>query len=171
MSFDFAQYDIVVRDNYALFWGSPFSNWYKSKFIVKGMEFNCVEQFMMACKALQFNDRNALDLIMSTSDPRKQKAYGRSVKGYDDKEWEALRYPVVREGVFAKFDQNIQIQPILLATNQLILVEASPKDTIWGIGLDANHPDATNPGKWKGTNLLGMALMDGRSTLQNMQED
>jgi ribA/ribD-fused uncharacterized protein len=171
MSVDFAQNDIIVKDNYALFWGSPFSNWYKSKFTVKGVEFNCVEQFMMACKALQFNDHLALQKIMSSKDPRQQKAYGRDVNGYVDSIWTDIRYPVVREGVFAKFDQDIRLQTLLLSTDNLIIVEASPKDTIWGIGLGTDHPDATNPGKWKGTNLLGMALMDVRATLSNMQDD
>src|ERR1700757_3994140 len=99
MSTDLSQYGITIRENYALFWGGVFSNWYKSKFVVKDIEFNCVEQFMMACKALQFNDHTSLELIMKTNDPKEQKAYGRNVKGYDDELWERLRYPIVREGV------------------------------------------------------------------------
>jgi ribA/ribD-fused uncharacterized protein len=171
MSIDFSQHGITIRENYALFWGGVFSNWYKSKFEVKGVYFNCVEQFMMACKALQFNDHETLELIMKSNDPSAQKAYGRKIRNYDDTIWKQIRYPVVREGVFAKFDQNPHLQTVLLNTDPFIIVESSPKDIIWGVGLAADHKDVTNPGMWKGTNLLGMALMDVRATLLKMQED
>lgn len=162
---------IVVKNNFALFFGGIFSNWYKSKFTLGDLEFNCVEQYMMAQKAIQFRDARSLKAIMMTSDPQKQKAIGREVKDYDDKAWKRTKYPVVVKGVFAKFDQNPHLLTVLLETNPLIIVEASPYDSIYGIAMGADHADITNPGLWKGENLLGIALMDVRATLFNIQDD
>lgn len=171
MSIDVSQFGILIRENYALFWGGIFSNWYKSKFTINNIEYNCVEQYMMWAKAMTFHDNETADLIMSTNDPKKQKEYGRKVRGYIEEVWQAIRYETVRNAIFAKYDQNPHLQSILLSTDPYIICEASPYDLIWGIGLAADHKDAVNPGKWKGTNLLGMATMDVRATLIKMQDD
>lgn len=64
----------------------------------------------------------------------------------------------------AKFSQNKELKEILLNTENKVLVEASPQDRIWGIGLEQNNFDAVNPAKWRGLNLLGFALMEVRET-------
>lgn len=165
MTLDLTNHSIIIRDNFALFWGGPFSNWYKSPFTLHGLDFNCNEQYMMFRKALLFKDNETLDKIMDTKDPKEQKALGRSVKNYVDDVWKDVRYTAVREGAFAKFDQNIILQQVLLNSNPYIIVEASPYDDIFGIQLYANHKHATNPSMWKGQNLLGLILMDVRATL------
>lgn len=53
-----------------------------------------------------------------------------------------------------------------MATGSRILVEASPVDKIWGIGMKDSQPDVQNPALWKGQNLLGFALMEVRDLLQ-----
>ena len=58
-----------------------------------------------------------------------------------------------------------------MATGDSILVEASPVDKIWGIGLAADNPDAQNPLKWKGQNMLGFALMEVRDELQKVNRN
>ena len=72
---------------------------------------------------------------------------------------------IVKKGNFAKFSQSNQLMEYLLGTGNKILVEASPKDTIWGIGLSEDSPKACNPHLWRGENLLGFALMDVRDML------
>ncbi|MDJ0633261.1 MAG: NADAR family protein [Xenococcaceae cyanobacterium MO_188.B29] len=75
------------------------------------------------------------------------------------------RSPIVVKGNLAKFSQKEALKEFLLNTKERILVEASPRDRIWGIGLGQNNPDAANPYQWQGLNLLGFALMEVRDIL------
>ena len=149
------------------FWKSvhPFSQWHPSVFVVDGIRFNCAEQFMMYQKAKLFCDDEIADQILQTDKPSVQKQLGRLVKGFDSAEWEENRERIVYEASYHKFTQNPDMQRSLMNTGEKIIVEASPVDTIWGIGLSEDHPDATNPEKWKGLNLLGKALMKLRNDL------
>jgi hypothetical protein len=159
-------HELVVRDGYALFWGEWPSNWTHSPFTLGGKRYNCVEQFMMAEKARLFGDKNAEKMIMGTSDPSDQKRFGRGVQGFDTRKWDSVCYEIVVRGNLEKYRQNAGLCENLLATGNLTMVEASPKDKIWGIGMDKNHKDATKPGKWLGRNLLGKALNDVRATIR-----
>lgn len=76
---------------------------------------------------------------------------------------------VVVNGNLHKFGQNPELRDFLLSTGDKVLVEASPYDKIWGIGLDANNPDACAPKLWKGENLLGFALMEVRGLLREKE--
>jgi ribA/ribD-fused uncharacterized protein len=158
--------NITVRDGYALFWGQWPSNWENSPFTLGGIRYNCVEQYMMAEKARLFGDNDSLSKIMNTSDPSDQKRYGRGVASFDEAKWAVIRYNVVLRGTLEKYRQNESLKMLLLATENWIFVEASPKDVVWGIGLDAKHPDATIPSKWKGLNLLGNAITEARSIIR-----
>lgn len=141
------------------------SNWYISDFEIKGVRFNCVEQFMMYCKAKLFGDESTAMKILEAPHPRVQKALGRAVVGFDDEKWVARRRQIVEYGCYAKFSQNEALRGVLLTTGDTLLVEASPYDRIWGIGLAANDPRALDPSKWKGQNLLGQALTQVRERL------
>lgn len=156
-----------IKNGYALFWKTDdyMSNWHKSEFEVNGIKFNCAEQYMMYSKAMIFGDTLIADKILKTKSPRDQKALGRQVRNYDETVWCEQREEVMFEGCMEKFKQNQHLKEQLLSTQNLILTEASPYDTIWGIGLDENHPDATNPTNWKGLNLLGEVLMKVRDKL------
>jgi ribA/ribD-fused uncharacterized protein len=90
---------------------------------------------------------------------------GRSVVGFDEQLWQQHRYEIVLTGNIAKFAQNKELCTFLLNSKNRILVEASPVDSIWGIGLAADDPLAMNPAMWHGLNLLGFALMEVRSLL------
>lgn len=57
------------------------------------------------------------------------------------------------------------IKNILISTKDSILVEASPYDKIWGIGMSANNENIENSLLWRGLNLLGFALMEVRDEL------
>ena len=72
---------------------------------------------------------------------------------------------IVVAGNLAKFEQNVALERYLLGTGDAVLVEASPRDRIWGIGMGASNPDAQNPERWRGGNLLGFALMEVRARL------
>jgi len=145
------------------------SQWFPCSFLVDGIYYNCAEQFMMAEKARLFHDEDALQKIMQAFDPMEQKKIGRRVHGYDDAQWKEHCFDIIVRGNVAKFSQNEKLRDFLLSTGNKILVEASPKDNVWGIGLDEESPDAVNPKRWPGTNLLGFALMEVRDKIKDKQ--
>lgn len=97
--------------------------------------------------------------------PGEAKDLGWEVKNFDDKVWRAERFEIVKQGNIHKFSQNQRFADYLIATGDRILVEASPRDTIWGIGLGAENPKAQHPDTWRGLNLLGFVLMEVRGAL------
>lgn len=141
------------------------SNWHPSPFTYKGFQFNCVEQFMMFSKAKMFGDEETAKKVMETHDPRKQKALGREVQNYDDTSWAAKRLSIVTVGCREKFMQNPALLKALLDTEDTVLVEASPYDRVWGIGLGEDGPRSLDPANWQGSNLLGEVLMVVRKRL------
>ncbi|RUS46119.1 NADAR family protein [Cohnella sp. AR92] len=164
------------RFKFLFFWGhtpakigsvdkSCFSQWWRSPFEVEGTAYSCAEQFMMAEKARLFGDGEMLESILKANHPKEMKAYGRAVRNFDNDVWERECYGIVRRGSLAKFSQNSELGEFLKSTGSRILVEASPLDRIWGIGMEQSHPDIENPTKWRGRNLLGFALTDVRDEL------
>jgi ribA/ribD-fused uncharacterized protein len=146
----------------------PFSNWHPCIFEDKeGNEYNCSEQYMMAQKALLFGDKEIFKEIMDAYDPRTQKELGRKVKGFDSKIWDQNAKRIVYEGCKLKFEQNERLMKKLLETEGTLIVEASPYDRIWGIGLAEDDPKIHDPKNWQGTNWLGEVLTDLRDNLIN----
>lgn len=156
-----------TRNIYTFFFGSssPFSNWYPAIFWVDGIKYSSMEQYMMYQKALLFEDQEIASKIISSSQPRFQKNCGRKVKNFDIELWKRKRYSIVKRGIFAKFSQNLKIKRALLETKGTLLVEASPTDCIWGVGLHMNDPLIKDYKKWRGHNLLGHILTDVRDML------
>ena len=149
------------------FWKTaPFSQWAAVSFEYGGVGYRTAEHWMMAQKATLFNDQTTLQAILRSTDPAKAKALGRQVRGFSDPVWCAHRFTLVVMGNLLKFTQNPEARAALLATGKDILVEASPYDPIWGIGMDPKNPDCKTPASWKGLNLLGFALCDVRTTLK-----
>lgn len=144
-----------MSEQFTFFYGGPGSQWYPSKFVIEGVEYNCGEQYMMAEKARLFKDDDALDIIMGTDNPKIQKAAGRTVRNFNKHEWDENRKLIVYRANFAKFTQNSACLDWLLESIGTTLVEASPWDTIWGIGLSAKDPRAQSRETWQGTNDLG----------------
>ncbi len=176
------------EDNILLFWHEWPSQWYMSPFksnfqfltsrgdvgVVKSLggdmdtkekEFCCAEQFMMAAKAVLFQDWKILDSIMQSKNPKQIKALGRKVNHFNEKVWNQNCQTIVYQANLAKFSQNEELKKLLLATGSSILAEASPYDKIWGIGLTSKDKRAQNPKQWLGTNWLGQALMKVRTEL------
>jgi ribA/ribD-fused uncharacterized protein len=164
------------KTEYLLFWGHTpskdgsitktcFSQWWHCPFTINTISYPTAEHWMMAEKARLFKDDVQLANILATEKPAAAKAFGRKVENFDASVWEQKKGGIVINGNVAKFSQNPDLQAFLLATSNKIIVEASPLDQIWGIGLDPDNPLATQPEKWRGQNLLGFALMEVRDII------
>lgn len=159
-----------------LFWGHTgragkvgrecLSQWYPAAFDVDGVRYSNAEQYMMAGKARVFGDDETLAAILAADSPKEIKRLGREVRGYDPARWEAARFAIVVEGNAAKFGGHDALRGFLLGTGDRLIVEASPVDRVWGIGLAASDERAGDPRRWRGLNLLGFALMEARAALR-----
>jgi ribA/ribD-fused uncharacterized protein len=169
--------NITPESKFLFFWGHQpnkdgsisktcLSQWWLSSFKVDKVIYKTAEHWMMAKKAELFNDEEVLEKIIKADSPAEAKKLGREVKNYDDKLWLANRYEIVKEGNYHKFSQNKALKTFLINTKERVLVEASPVDPIWGIGMASDHKDVLNPEKWQGLNLLGFALMEVRDELK-----
>jgi len=160
--------------NYVFFWKPGkaqkdcLGQWQPSIFKECHMEYNCAEQYMMAKKAQIFEDKEMGKEIMETTNPKLMKALGKKVKNFDNCTWDKVKYSIVLNGNYHKFAQNKEMRGFLLSTGAKILVEASPLDRIWGIGLYESNEAATDPRNWRGQNLLGFALMEVRDELRRV---
>ena len=150
--------DCRITNKYVFFWGSIFSNWYGCHFTYQGHDFYNTEQAFMWEKARHFNDFETADLILKTPNPRENKKLGRSVRNFNAESWMINSYTCMVAVNLCKFSQNEALKDILLSTSKRVLVEASPYDKIWGIGLDMNDDNCLDEHKWQGMNLLGKVL-------------
>ena len=142
-----------------------FSQWYNCKFVVDETTYHTAEQYMMAKQALLFGDNEIFHMIMNSKHPKEYKELGRKIKNFSDSKWNENKYQIVLKGNLAKFSQNEKLKTFLLNTGTRVLVEASPYDKIWGIGLSADQENIENPLTWNGENLLGFALMEVRDLI------
>ncbi|MDR1340088.1 MAG: NADAR family protein [Prevotellaceae bacterium] len=173
------EYGAGKRDEFVFFWKprdgavneSCLGQWQPSAFTVDTDEYSCAEQYMMAEKARLFDDGEMRALIMKSRDPKEMKALGKKVKNFDQAIWDRVKYSIVLNGNYYKFSQNEDIRNYLLSTGNKILVEASPLDIVWGIGLGSENEKACNPNTWRGKNLLGFALMEVRDEIENVYKN
>jgi ribA/ribD-fused uncharacterized protein len=165
---DFDGSQVIETPTMVLFWQPPgvFGQWTPSPFTVDDVAYTCAEQFMMAEKARLFGDEATRAKIVATASPREHKALGRQVAGFVSATWDRSCLGIVVTGNRAKFGQNPDMRAALLATGDKLLVEASPLDTIWGVGLRADDPRIHDRAQWRGQNLLGEALMRVRAELR-----
>jgi len=156
-----------TQKNKGLIDKSCFSQWFPSPFTVDGVTYATAEHWMMAKKAELFNEIEIRQEILGSGTPAIAKEFGRKVKNFDDEKWSKACFEIVVEGNINKFSQRDELRKFLLNTGDKVIVEASPTDTIWGIGLAQDDPRAPSPSAWRGTNLLGFALMEVRDYLKN----
>jgi ribA/ribD-fused uncharacterized protein len=161
---------------YLMFWGHRprpdgsigpgcLSQWWPSPFTVDGAEYPTAEHWMMAGKARLFGDERTAERILTVTHPNEAKTLGRQVPGFDEETWIRHRWELVVAGNVAKFGQDPALRDFLTGTGSRVLVEASPLDRVWGIGLAADDERAADPARWQGLNLLGFALMEARCRL------
>ena len=170
------QYESGAKLSFVFFWGhnkpetgidsSCCSQWYAAGFSEGGVSYSNAEQYMMAQKARLFKDDEVLAEIMSTTKPSLCKKLGRNVRNFVPEVWDKSKYGIVLNASLLKFGQNVDCHDFLLSTGNAILVEASPYDCIWGVGLAKEDERILNPKLWRGENLLGFALMEARDILQ-----
>jgi ribA/ribD-fused uncharacterized protein len=141
------------------------SQWWPEAFTVDGVTYPTAEHWMMAGKARLFGDEDGLAAVLAAKSPGAAKAAGRKVRGFDEQRWSDARYDLVVAGNLAKFGQHPDLREFLARTGDRVLVEASPYDRIWGVGMAPTNPDVDRPSAWRGLNLLGFALMDVRERL------
>lgn len=167
-----------VSIDYLFFWGHQpsrdgsiiktcLSQWWNSPFVEEGVSYKTAEHYMMAKKALLFNDREVMNRILDKESPKDVKDLGKQVKDFNSVIWDENKYEIVRQGNLLKFSQNKLLKEFMVKTGSKVLVEASPVDTVWGIGLAEDNSKAKVPTEWIGSNLLGFALMEVRDELAN----
>jgi ribA/ribD-fused uncharacterized protein len=154
------------NEEFHFFWKGPLSQWFKRDFIVEGVKYCTAEQYMMASKAILFNDKLAHKKIMEATNPYDQKAYGRNVEDFDVGKWQAVSKEIVFKGNYEKFTQHDDFKCLILSTGTKTLVEASPHDKLWGIGLSEDDPRALDRATWLGRNWLGEVLTNVREQIR-----
>ncbi len=165
------------QNDYLFFWGhqagkkgeiikSCMSQWFPADFEENGILYKTAEHYMMAAKARLFDDLEIMEKILGKESPKDAKELGRQVRNFDPAAWDKEKYTIVCRANWLKFSQNEALKLFLLQTGDKILVEASPVDTVWGIGLAESDPKSLNPLSWRGENLLGFALMEVRDQLK-----
>jgi ribA/ribD-fused uncharacterized protein len=129
----------TTSNKYTFFYGhhastplSALSQHHATGFSEGAVRFATAEHYMMYRKALLF-DPPAAAAILSAASPQDAKRLGRAVANFDSHTWDAACDGIVERGSFLKFTQNPEAHAQLASTEGL-LVEAAPRDRIWGIG-------------------------------------
>lgn len=159
-----------MTEKFYFFWKHRLSQWHMCDFSINGIVYNCAEQYMMSMKSKLFNDNDTYEKIMNSCSPREHQNLGRKVMGFDKKIWDENARKIVTKGNYHLFTQNKDQKELLLSTGTDTLVEASPYDKIWGIGLAANDIRALKRETWQGTNWLGQCLTKVRNRLQEEEK-
>lgn len=157
----------VEYNSMICFWTkeSPYSNHHNSACFINGTQYPTAEHYIMVQKANEFNDKDTASQIMATNDPGQAKKLGRQVRNFDNEKWKEVSDVIVETAVRAKFTQNQVLHDILISSGDKILVEASPVDRYWGVGLAANDLKIQDQANWNGKNKLGSILMSLRDSL------
>ena len=157
--------DKEPKSGFTFFWrmtetNSWLSNWSPHMLVDDhGIKYHTAEHYLMYQKALLMGDTDIARLILVTKKPSSVRQLGRKVRNFDLKKWTAAQKDIMYDGLCYKIRSNPGLRVALGNTRGTVIAEASPYDTIWGIGFAATHPNATRPEFWRGENLLGEAWM------------
>ena len=164
-----------VTDTHVYFWGSFLSNFYLTKIgstkdmCIQNQTFNCSEQVYMIEKAAFFGDFASVEKMLKCEDGASVKALGRKVKNFDVEAWDKVSYEKMLIACRAKFFQNNLLSLQLCRTESKKIVEASPTDLIWGVGLYEDDDRILDDKNWTGENRLGKVLMQVREELWDIE--
>jgi N-glycosidase YbiA len=130
-----------------------FSNFSAHGFMLDELYWATSEHYFQAQK---FVGTPYLEKVRQTKTPKDAANMGRDRSLPLRADWEQVKDDVMRKAVLQKFRTHADIQEILLATGDEVLVENSPIDYYWGCGKDGS-----------GKNKLGQILMEVREVLRN----
>jgi ribA/ribD-fused uncharacterized protein len=156
----------MQSDKYYFFWKHRLSQWHIVDFVVSGEIYNCCEQYMMAQKALLFHDYETMAEILKEKNPANHQTLGRKIKNFNQTIWDYAKAKIVYKGNYERFEQSQECRELLFSTGNLKLVEASPYDCVWGVGLEKEDPLILDEKNWRGQNLLGNILTSVREELK-----
>jgi len=160
--------DVQETNTHIYFWGSFLSNFYPVKIKFAGIDFHTSEQLFMFLKAKYFEDDEMADRIATEGqEPAVAKKLGRQVKGFNNEDWEGAREDMMYIACQRKFMDD-ELFKQLLATGDKVLVEGSPVDKIWGVGLKYDSEEILDEENWDGLNLLGKVLMKVRDDIKRI---
>ena len=152
-----------------------FSNFFMSSFTVSSIIVDptepqtivveSAEQAIMWLKAMLFKDKTISEQLRSETRASHCKRLGRMVRPFNQNVWDVRVASIAEYVLYQKFTSSPELRTLLCSTGTRILAEASPSDSIWGIGITAG---AAKKGQdWKGRNLLGSSLMKVRKRLSD----
>lgn len=159
------------------FWnnpGCPFTQWGLYAFSVDGVRYMTAEHYMMAKKADVAGDAVSRQRIMLAPTPRRAKRIGRELRLNHEqwREWTDTREDVIYRGNYAKYTENAEIRTLLLSTGTRYLVEGSPLDEVYGVGILLSNPLVQDTKAWlPGQNKLGRVLMRVRDELRRLGDN
>ena len=146
-------------------WGE-FCNQYPSPFTYMGIGFETVEQFLYYMKAVFGRSKATAEKILECggNSSALQKA-SRKQRALENNSWDSVRSQIMRLGMRQKFLQNPELRKKLLGTGFRLLVDVS-KEGLLDRLLSSSDDWVRDPGKWKGRNATGKALMQVRTDLR-----
>eukprot|EP00397_Hematodinium_sp_SG-2012_P055107 GEMP01066991.1.p1 GENE.GEMP01066991.1~~GEMP01066991.1.p1 ORF type:complete len:218 (+),score=39.06 GEMP01066991.1:54-656(+) len=124
------------------------------------------EAAIMLSKAALMGDLDTFHQIMKASTPGKAKQLGRQVKPWDEALWITHIEETAFHVVSQKFESSPRLRGVLLGTGNKHLAEMTANDQMWGTGVHLGTPEASDPSKWEGRNVLGNALMQARTFIR-----
>ena len=159
------EYSVELTDKFAFFLKGELSNWHYSPFVVGTTGFRTTEQFFCFQKAVVFGDMHTAEMILASEHPKEAKNLGSKVKGFNQEIWDQLKFGIMWSANYHKFNYHAELQEILMATKDRLIVECNPYDKIWSCGLSMSDKNIEKQDKWTGKNLLGLCLTNVRESL------
>ena len=149
------------KDHFAFRSGSPLSNFYEQAYTVRGFTYHSGEHEFQLGKAMYFRDWDSFDAISKCKTPLEAKRLGRKVQNFDADLWSLHSLAIMRQ-VCANRVQLESVQVALALSLDLDIVEAAPRDTIWGTGYGL---DRSAEGESRGYNKLGIIWTNTRTKI------
>lgn len=161
------RYDDGRQLKFEIFYDGDFAQFEKSNFTIKNVNYFCVEHYLLASRAILFNDKEMLEKIMESKSIRQAKIFGKNIRNFNQEVWDKHKLNMSYVSNLCKFQQDEVLKFKLLETENSILVNADVYDDVWGIGKKITDLDIRNPHSWRGENYLGFILMKIREDFKN----